>query len=223
MKKFWKWKNQAQTETTPAQRTLYLNGTIAEESWFDDDVTPQLFKEELNSGSGDINDYTSGQHTKLLKTKTVRVNHNADGTKSGVALSAYWRFSGTYSGTAISSITASTTITLDNVEGKISDERFAKMSATYEAEQAQLTERAAELEKLLSDARQKAINADYFLSLVRKYTDIQELDAQIIREFVEKILVFKPEKVNGRRVQRIRIIYNCIGAIDIPGKDEKTA
>ena len=54
MKKFWKWKNQAQTETTSAQRTLYLNGTIAEESWFDDDVTPQLFKEELNSGSGDI-------------------------------------------------------------------------------------------------------------------------------------------------------------------------
>ena len=36
------------------QRTLFLNGTIAEESWFDDDVTPQLFKDELNSGSGDI-------------------------------------------------------------------------------------------------------------------------------------------------------------------------
>ena len=54
-------------------------------------------------------------------------------------------------------------------------------------------------------------------------TDIQELDAQIIREFVEKILVFKTEKVNGRRVQRIRIIYNCIGAIDIPEQDEKTA
>ena len=54
MKKFWNWKNQAQTETAPAERTLYLNGTIAEESWFDDDVTPQLFKDELNSGSGDI-------------------------------------------------------------------------------------------------------------------------------------------------------------------------
>ena len=36
------------------ERTLFLNGTIAEESWFDDDVTPQLFKDELNSGSGDI-------------------------------------------------------------------------------------------------------------------------------------------------------------------------
>lgn len=54
MKKFWKWKNQAETETAPAERTLFLNGTIAEESWFDDDVTPQLFKEELNSGNGDI-------------------------------------------------------------------------------------------------------------------------------------------------------------------------
>ena len=54
MKKFWKWKNQAQTETMPEARTLFLNGTIAEESWFDDDVTPQLFKEELNAGSGDI-------------------------------------------------------------------------------------------------------------------------------------------------------------------------
>ena len=54
MKKFWKWQNQAATETTPAERTLYLNGTIAEESWFDDEVTPQIFKDELMSGSGDI-------------------------------------------------------------------------------------------------------------------------------------------------------------------------
>ena len=54
MKKFWNWTNQAQTETAPAERTLHLNGTIAEESWFDDDVTPQLFKEELLAGSGDI-------------------------------------------------------------------------------------------------------------------------------------------------------------------------
>ena len=54
MKKFWKWKNQAATETAPAERTLFLNGTIAEESWFDDEVTPQLFKDELMSGSGDI-------------------------------------------------------------------------------------------------------------------------------------------------------------------------
>ena len=53
-KKFWKWRNQAGAGTAPEERTLFLNGTIAEESWFDDDVTPQLFKDELNAGSGDI-------------------------------------------------------------------------------------------------------------------------------------------------------------------------
>ena len=54
MKKFWNWTNQAPTETEPEQRILTLNGTIAEESWFDDDITPQLFREELNAGGGDI-------------------------------------------------------------------------------------------------------------------------------------------------------------------------
>ena len=58
MKKFWKWKNRMVTNQENAmateERTLFLNGTIAEESWYDDDVTPQLFKDELMSGSGDI-------------------------------------------------------------------------------------------------------------------------------------------------------------------------
>lgn len=53
-KKFWNWMNQAATEEKPEARILTLNGTIAEESWFDDDVTPQRFKDELMSGSGDI-------------------------------------------------------------------------------------------------------------------------------------------------------------------------
>lgn len=58
MKKFWKWKNQKvlnqETQAEVVERTLFLNGTIAEDSWFDDDVTPQMFKEELMDGSGNI-------------------------------------------------------------------------------------------------------------------------------------------------------------------------
>lgn len=61
-RKFWKWMNQAQAvpdqegngEETPAERILSLNGTIAEDSWFDDDVTPAMFRDELNAGEGDI-------------------------------------------------------------------------------------------------------------------------------------------------------------------------
>ena len=63
-----------------------------------------------------IDDYSSGWKKKLLKTKTVRVSHNVDGTKSGVALSASWRFSGTYSGVSVGTITASTTVTLNSID-----------------------------------------------------------------------------------------------------------
>ena len=53
MKKFWSWKNRtvqdSKTDEETTERVLELNGTIAEDSWFDDDVTPQLFKEELNT------------------------------------------------------------------------------------------------------------------------------------------------------------------------------
>ena len=58
MKKFWNWKSRTvtneETQEQIQERTLFLNGTIAEESWFDDDITPQLFKDELMSGSGNI-------------------------------------------------------------------------------------------------------------------------------------------------------------------------
>ena len=53
-KKFWNWKKVKNQETGAEERILELSGTIAEDSWFDDDVTPQLFKDELNAGSGDI-------------------------------------------------------------------------------------------------------------------------------------------------------------------------
>lgn len=63
-----------------------------------------------------ISDTSADYDLTLLKTYTVRVAHNTNGTKTGVALSASWRFSGTYSGTSIGTITASTTIDLDALD-----------------------------------------------------------------------------------------------------------
>lgn len=111
----------------------------------------------------------------------------------------------------------------DKVIGNITEERFHKMSVDYEAEQKTLETRATVLKKALDTAKEQNLNTDRFLALVRKYTEISVLDAEIIREFIDRIVVFKTEKVNGRRIQRIRIIYNCIGEIDIPEEDEKTA
>ena len=113
----------------------------------------------------------------------------------------------------------------DNLEGKISNERFVKLSENYENEQKTLGARVSELRSLIATEQESSVNVERFLDLVRKYTDIRELNAELIREFVEKILVFKAERIDGRRVQRIRIVWNCIGEFTppMPQKDEKTA
>ena len=106
----------------------------------------------------------------------------------------------------------------DNVEGKISDERFTRMSAAYEAEQKQLEARVSELETAIAEAREQRLNVDSFLGMVRKYTDVTELTAEIIRSFVEKIVVKKPEKIPGTRTKKQTLViwWNFIGVVDIP-------
>ena len=104
----------------------------------------------------------------------------------------------------------------DNLEGKVSDERFARMTANYEEEQKGLESRVAELKKLLAAEKDRSVNVDHFLTLVRKYTDVQELTAEIVREFVEKVYVYQAERIDGQKVQRIRIVWNCIGEFTPP-------
>lgn len=77
-----------------------------------------------------IKDYTSGYKNKLLKTKTVRVNHTSSGTATNIPLSASWRFSGTYSGTYIGTITASTTINLDSIDRTAPTVSFSASNVT---------------------------------------------------------------------------------------------
>jgi len=109
----------------------------------------------------------------------------------------------------------------DNISGKVSDERFAKMTTNYETEQHTLESRVAELKAAMTAENESSLNVDHFLALVRKYTDIQELTAEMIREFVERIYVYKAERVDGRRVQRIKIVWNCIGEFTPPTATEQ--
>ena len=99
----------------------------------------------------------------------------------------------------------------DNLEGRISDERCARMASSYETEQRTLEARVAELRTLLADAQDKQVNIDRFLVLVRKYTDIQELTSEVLHEFVEKVYVHQTQRIDGQKVQRLQIVYNCIG------------
>lgn len=102
----------------------------------------------------------------------------------------------------------------DNVDGKISDERFSIMTERYEAEQKELQNRVKELREAISAEQESNDNVDRFLALVRKYMNVQELTAEIIRAFVEKVIVHQAEKIDGHRVQKVRIVWNYIGEID---------
>jgi len=102
------------------------------------------------------------------------------------------------------------------------------MTANYEAEQQTLESRVTELNSIMTSEKESALNVDHFLSMVRKYIDIKGLTAEIIREFVEKIYIYKAERIDGRRVQRIKIVWNCIGEFEPPvststTKQEKSA
>ena len=104
----------------------------------------------------------------------------------------------------------------DNVSGKLSDDRFARMSRRYEEEQKELAEKIKALRAEIDKQNSQSMTTDMFISLVRKYTRARKLTPRMLNELIEKIEVFNAEKVDGMWEQRLRIHYNCVGAIEIP-------
>ena len=104
----------------------------------------------------------------------------------------------------------------DNVSGKLSDDRFAKMSRRYEDEQKELSEKTKKLRSEIEKQSSRSMTTDMFIGLVRKYTRARKLTPRMLNELIEKIEVFNAEKIDGVWEQRLRIHYNCVGTIEIP-------
>ncbi len=102
----------------------------------------------------------------------------------------------------------------DNIRGKLSDERFTKMSAGYEAEQAGLTESIQALSAALAEKKDKTENISRFLSMVKRNLSFEELTRDVLNTFIQKIVVYEVDKSSGHRVQKIDIYYNFIGKIE---------
>lgn len=100
--------------------------------------------------------------------------------------------------------------------GKISEHRFDILCAEYEREQAELENMIAAEQSALEAFRTDTDRADQFLALAKKYTDFTELTTPMIFEFVDKILVHAPEKIDGERTMEIDIYLKFIGKFDIP-------
>ena len=108
----------------------------------------------------------------------------------------------------------------DNVEGKISDEQFIKMTSAYENEQKTLNVRVTELNKIIKNEQEKITNTSSFLNLVKCYTNITKLDAEIIRTFIEKVYIYNADTIGTKKIKKIKIVFNFIGEIDLPTKNK---
>ena len=106
----------------------------------------------------------------------------------------------------------------DNISGKLSDERFIKLFRDYEQEQEQLKAVVETLGREVKQQEQKKTNVRKFISVVKKYTDIIQLDATILREFVEQIrgseTYTTDEQQKRVKIREIEIVYNFIGVFD---------
>ena len=101
----------------------------------------------------------------------------------------------------------------DKIRGLLPAERFAKMLAEYEAEQQTLRGRAAELKTTLDSESEKAQSVNRFLALVRRFTDMSELTGEIAATFIDRIIVGPLERVDGKKHQTVRILYNIVGQV----------
>lgn len=103
--------------------------------------------------------------------------------------------------------------------GRITDERFDTLLAEYEAEQKELQASVAEAEQRVSSFEEDTVRVEQFMELAKKYTDFSELTTMMINEFIDKIIVHAPEKVDGDRVQEVEIYLKFIGHFELPAPE----
>lgn len=104
----------------------------------------------------------------------------------------------------------------DNVNGRITDERFDFLAKSYEDEGNDLKAKIQELKNALASSVQDEEKLSKFLKVVKSYTEIEELTPEILNSFIEKIYIGETEKYDGRKMQEVEIIYKFVGAINLP-------
>ena len=107
----------------------------------------------------------------------------------------------------------------DNVNGRITDERFDFLVKSYEDEGQELKRQMQDLKRSLTDSEQDEEKLSKFLNMVKTYSEIRELTPEILNSFVEKIIISETEWYAGRKMQEVKIIYKFVGAIRLPQYD----
>jgi len=104
----------------------------------------------------------------------------------------------------------------DNLNGKITDERYAKMFGNYENEQSDIISRIKVMTLEIEKVTEQQMTAETFIDTVRKYTRAKSLSERMLNELIQKIVVYQAEKADGVYVQKLEIHWNCTGLIELP-------
>ncbi len=104
----------------------------------------------------------------------------------------------------------------DYVLGNLSQDRYKKMSADYEAEQERLKLEIEVIEEWVEQREEMNDGLDAFIVLTQKYVDVEELTQTIVNEYIKKIVVYAPDKSSGKRTQKVKIYFNFVDDVDIP-------
>ena len=102
----------------------------------------------------------------------------------------------------------------DNASGKLSDERYMTLSTSYETEQQMLKAAVPEMQAYWETETDKTVNLQQFIRKVKKITELKALTPELIHEFVEKIVVYAPKYLDGKRIQIVNIHYSGVGILD---------
>jgi DNA invertase Pin-like site-specific DNA recombinase len=100
--------------------------------------------------------------------------------------------------------------------GKLPENHFERMLAEYDAVQTELFRTIVDLQTAIDDYAADSVRADKFIEIVRKYTEFPELNATLLNEFVEKVVIYEADKSSGKRVQKVEIHLSFIGNFDVP-------
>ena len=112
----------------------------------------------------------------------------------------------------------------DSVLGRIPESRYEAMSAQYESEQREIKEALPDLRQRIEQRKTESYATDKFVNLIKKYTVIDRLDAAILNELIDKIVVHHKEVAeDGRVFQQVEIYYRFIGKLEHAAESEKAA
>ena len=103
----------------------------------------------------------------------------------------------------------------DKAKGILSEQRFVKLTAAMEQEQEENQRRLQELMRMLQQSDAQESDVRTFIREIRQYTTIQELDETVLNRLINRILVGEVKKVEGQKVQDVRIVYNFVGEIQV--------